>query len=66
MDYFDPYEDLDYGPPDSDPYDGDRDEYEPGGRYFDCEPEDDTPSLADHPAYDYIHNTNPYFPGEGY
>jgi hypothetical protein len=42
--------DDDFGPADSlDP--PDRDEYEPGGRYF------DHPSLEDHPQY---------FPGEGY
>jgi len=47
----DPLSDEDFGPPDSD--DGpDRDEYEPGGRYF-----EDTPSLADHPLYDYITNS---------
>lgn len=30
----------DFGPVDSDPYDVDRDEYEPGGMYFDREPEE--------------------------
>ena len=62
------YDDLEYGPPDSDPYDVDRDEYEPGGSYWAEREEapEDMPSLEDHPMYDYTHNRNPYFPGEGY
>lgn len=35
-----PYDTDDFGPADSDPYEGDRDEYEPGGCYWDREPEE--------------------------
>lgn len=56
------YYDDDYGPADSN--DGpDRDEYEPGGRYFEQE---DTPSLSDHPMYHHVHNRNPYGMDGGY